>query len=57
MHGDFLAEVQGAGGRLVGGLALLSGYINRVRREEENVIYAVSGDMLQGSVIDSEYRG
>ncbi len=34
MHGDFVAEVQGAEGRLSGGLALLSGYINKVRAEE-----------------------
>jgi len=52
-----LAEVGGAEGKLIGGLALLSGYINRVRREEENVLYVISGDMLQGSVIDSEYKG
>ena len=57
MHGDFLAEVQGAGGNLIGGLSLLSGYINQVRREEKNVLFTISGDMLQGSVIDSEYRG
>ncbi len=57
MHGDFLAEVGGAEGNLIGGLALLSGYISRVRREEENVLYVISGDMLQGSIIDSEYRG
>jgi len=57
MHGDFLAEVGGAEGKLIGGLALLSGYINRVRQDEENVLYVISGDMLQGSIIDSEYRG
>jgi 5'-nucleotidase/UDP-sugar diphosphatase len=57
MHGDFLAEVGGAEGNLIGGLALLSGYINQVRREEENVLYVISGDMLQGSIIDAEYRG
>jgi 5'-nucleotidase/UDP-sugar diphosphatase len=57
MHGDFLAEVGGAEGNLIGGLALLSGYINKVRQEEENVLYVISGDMLQGSIIDSEYRG
>ncbi len=57
MHGDFLAEAQGASGKLIGGLALLSGYIDQVRREEKNVIYAISGDMLQGSVIDSEFKG
>jgi len=57
MHGDFLAEVRAGEGKLIGGLALLSGYIRRVRRETQNVLYAISGDMVQGSVIDSEYRG
>src|SRR3990170_216649 len=57
MHGDFLAEVQGKEGKLIGGLALLSGYINRVRQEEENVLYVISGDMVQGSLIDAEYKG
>ena len=57
MHGDFLAEVQGQKGELIGGLALLSGYINKVRQKEENVLYVISGDMVQGSLIDSEYKG
>ena len=57
MHGDFLAEVQGAEGKLIGGLSLLSGYINKVREEEENVLFVISGDMVQGSLIDSEYKG
>jgi 5'-nucleotidase/UDP-sugar diphosphatase len=57
MHGDFLAEAAGAEGKLIGGLALLSGYIDQVRREEENVLYVISGDMVQGSLIDSEYKG
>ncbi len=57
MHGDFLAEAQGASGNLIGGLSLLSGYIDQVRGEEKHVIYVISGDMLQGSVIDSEFRG
>ncbi len=57
MHGDFLAEVEGAEGNLIGGLALLSGYISRVREEEENVLYVISGDMVQGSMIDSEFKG
>lgn len=57
MHGDFLAEVAGEKGNLIGGLALLSGYINKVRKEEENVLYVISGDMVQGSLIDSEYKG
>jgi len=57
MHGDFLAEVQGAEGDLIGGLALLSGYLNQVRAEEKNVLYLISGDMVQGSMIDSEFKG
>jgi 5'-nucleotidase/UDP-sugar diphosphatase len=58
MHGDFLAETNSAGGgEVIGGLALLSGYINKVRSEEENVIYAIAGDMVQGSLIDAEYKG
>ncbi len=57
MHGDFLAEVKGEQGKLIGGLALLSGYIDKVRKEEENVLYVISGDMVQGSLIDSEYKG
>ncbi len=57
MHGDFVAETRGAEGRLIGGLALLSGYINQVRREEKNVLYLIAGDMVQGSLIDSEYKG
>lgn len=57
MHGDFYAEVQKRRGKLIGGLSLLSGYINQVRKEEENVLYVISGDMVQGSLIDSEYKG
>jgi 5'-nucleotidase len=57
MHGDFLAESQGAEGHLIGGLALLSGYINKVRKEEPNVLYLIAGDMVQGSMIDSEFKG
>lgn len=57
IHGDFLAEVRGEKGNLIGGLSLLSGYINKVRQEEENVLYVISGDMVQGSLIDMEYRG
>ncbi|MFH0943553.1 MAG: bifunctional UDP-sugar hydrolase/5'-nucleotidase [Candidatus Beckwithbacteria bacterium] len=57
IHGDFLSEVKGGGGKLLGGLALLSGYINQVRAEEENVLYVISGDMIQGSLIDADYKG
>ena len=55
MHGDFLAKK--VDDKLLGGVSLLSGYINKVRSEEENVLYAIAGDMFRGSVIDSEYKG
>mgnify|MGYP002344678491 FL=1 len=57
MHGDFFAENPDERGKLIGGLALLSGYINKVRATEKNVIYVISGDMVQGSIIDTEYKG
>ena len=55
LHGDFLAENLDSG--LVGGVSMLSGYINKVRDEEENVLYAIAGDMFRGSIIDSEFKG
>ena len=55
MHGDFLPKV--VDGKETGGLARLAGYISRMRKERENVIYAIAGDMFRGSIIDSEYQG
>lgn len=57
MHGDFLAEQAAGGGELIGGLPLLSGYINKVRAEEDNVLFVIAGDMVQGSIIDSDFKG
>ena len=55
MHGDFMAER--IDDSLVGGVSMLSGYLQKVRNEETNVIYAIAGDMFRGSVIDSEFKG
>lgn len=55
LHGDFLAEQVDQ--ELVGGLSLLSGYVSKVRSEEPNVLYCIAGDMLQGSIIDTEFHG
>ena len=44
LHGDFLVEK--VDDKLVGGVSMLSGYVNKVRREEENVIYAIAGDTI-----------
>jgi len=56
IHGDFL-PVRGAFGMYKGGLSRLSGYVKKVRSEEDNVILANAGDMFRGSVIDSEFMG
>ena len=55
LHGDFLAEEIDK--KLVGGVSYLSGYLDKVRTEEKNVIYAIAGDVFRGSVIDSEFKG
>lgn len=55
LHGDFFSEENGE--QTIGGASRLSGYISKVREEEENVIYAIAGDMFRGNVIDAEYRG
>ena len=55
LHGDFLPKT--VDGKDTGGLARLAGYINKMRDERENVIYAIAGDMFRGSIIDSEYQG
>ena len=52
LHGDFMADTLDT--RLVGGVSMLSGYINKVRKEEKNTLYCIAGDMFRGSVIDSE---
>ena len=55
MHGDFLSEK--IDDNLTGGISMLSGYISKVKAEVPNTLYCISGDMLQGSLIDAEYRG
>ena len=52
LHGDFIAKEMGE--EVFGGISMLSGYISKVRREEKNVIYTISGDIFRGSIIDSE---
>ena len=52
MHGDFQAEQ--VDDKLIGGVSFLSGYIQKVREEEENVLYVVSGDMFRASALFGE---
>lgn len=55
LHGDFLAEELDH--KLVGGVSMLSGYLNKTRRECPNTLYMIAGDMFQGSLIDKEFQG
>ena len=55
LHGDFFSEENGK--QTIGGASRLSGYVSKTREEEENVIYAIAGDMFRGNIIDSEYKG
>lgn len=55
MHGDFLAELVDE--KLIGGVALLSGYLNKTRKECPNTLYMIAGDMFRGSLIDTEFQG
>lgn len=55
MHGDFLAEE--IDDNLVGGVSMLSGYLNKVRAEDPEALYVIAGDMFRGSIIDAEYQG
>ena len=40
----------------MGGLPLLFSYVKKAR-QDENVIYVICGDMVQGSTLDFEYKG
>ena len=55
LHGNFLSEDKDK--KLLGGISMLSGYVSKVRAENDHTIYCIAGDMLQGSLIDSEYKG
>ena len=55
LHSDFLPEEHD--GKIIGGVSMLSGYVQKVRAEDPNTIYCIAGDMLQGSLIDTEYHG
>ena len=52
LHGDFMSEKMDK--KLVGGVSRLSGYINKVREKEQNVLYCIAGDMFRGSIIDEQ---
>ena len=55
LHGDFLAD--NVDEKLLGGISMLSGYVSQVKQTHPNPLYCIAGDMLQGSLIDSEFKG
>jgi len=55
LHGDFLSA--NVDENLLGGISMLSGYVCAARNNHQNTVYCIAGDMLQGSLIDSEFKG
>jgi len=55
LHGNFLSE--NVDKELMGGISMLSGYVSDVRAKNPHTVYCIAGDMLQGSLIDSEFKG
>ena len=48
LHGDFLAEKIDE--KLIGGVSMLSGYVGKVRNEEQNTIYCISQMNMEYSI-------
>ncbi|MDR2866255.1 MAG: bifunctional metallophosphatase/5'-nucleotidase [Methanomassiliicoccaceae archaeon] len=55
LHGNFMSE--NVDEKLLGGISMLSGYVSQTRAEHPHTLYCIAGDMLQGSLIDSEFKG
>lgn len=55
LHGDFISEKEDE--KLLGGISMLSGYVSDVKSKNPHTVYCIAGDMLQGSLIDSEFKG
>ena len=55
LHGAFFPVEKD--GVFTGGISLLAGCLNKIRSQEESVLYAIAGDLLKGSLIDAEFKG
>lgn len=55
IHGKFVGEKKD--GKLKGSFAQTAGYVEKVKEEEDHVIYCIAGDVFQGSLIDSDFQG
>lgn len=56
IHGKFVGKTD-ENGKLTCSLAQVSGYLNKVKEEEDAVLYCIAGDVFQGSLIDSDFLG
>jgi broad specificity phosphatase PhoE/predicted MPP superfamily phosphohydrolase len=55
LHGQFLFKAA-RDYTLHGGISLLSGYIKRAREENPNVIFTISGDLMEKSLLDKTVK-
>lgn len=54
-HGAFYPEEKN--GKSCGGISFLAGKLSQIRKEEENCLYVIAGDLFKGSLIDHDYKG
>ena len=55
LHGDFFSA--NVDEDLLGGISMISGYVSQVKAQNPDALYCIAGDMLQGSLIDTEFKG
>ena len=55
LHGAFASKEKD--GIETGGIALLAGCLEQIRKENPDTIYAIAGDLFKGSLIDSQFKG
>ena len=56
LHGQLAFKV-GKDMKIKGGISLLCGYVNKVRKECGNTFFGVCGDVLQEDINGSDYKG
>lgn len=56
LHGEFLFKAR-EDYTIHGGISLLSGYIKKTRQENPNVLFTISGDLMEKSLLDKSVKG
>lgn len=56
IHGSFAGETD-QNGNLCHSLAQAAGYVKKVKAENPDALYCISGDVFQGSLLDSDFQG